>query len=60
MKSEGIRFRRGNEADWPIVQGFVLSLYNQDLLETVMTPERVQGTIRGVAVASREGANRCV
>jgi GNAT superfamily N-acetyltransferase len=55
MKSEGIRFRRGNEADWPIVQGFVLSLYNQDLLETVMTPERVQGTIQELQLHPEKG-----
>lgn len=52
---ERIRFRTGNEADWTIVQGFVLSLYNEDLLETVMTPERVQRTFRELQLRPEKG-----
>lgn len=55
MRDEPVQFRMGNEADWPIVQGFVLSLYNQDLLETVMTPERVQRTFQELRLRPEKG-----
>lgn len=44
MKEVG--FRVATERDWTVIQGFVLSLYNEDPLGTVMTPERVQKTFQ--------------
>jgi GNAT superfamily N-acetyltransferase len=54
MKNE-VSFRVGAEADWATVQGFVLSLYNEDLLETVMTSERVQRTFQELQLRPEKG-----
>lgn len=51
----GVGFRGCAEADLPIVQGFVLSLYNEDLLGTVMTAERVQNTFRELGLRPEKG-----
>lgn len=37
------------------MQSFVLALYNEDLLATVMTPERVQGTFRELSLRAEKG-----
>jgi len=52
---EDVYFREATEKDWPIVQGFVLSLYNEDFLETAMTPERVQSTFQEFSLRPEKG-----
>lgn len=55
MKDEGVRFRTAEAVDWETVQDFVLSLYNEDLSETVMMPERVQRTFQELQLRPEKG-----
>ena len=55
MENRGVCFREAVENDWTTVQDFALTLYNEDLSATVMTPERVQKTFRELSLRPEKG-----
>lgn len=52
---EKVGFRVATERDWSVIQGFVLSLYSEDLSETVMTPEKAQSTFQEFSLRPDKG-----